>query len=383
LGQYPADPGPHPGAAGPHASEPTSGDAQDPWSAPGEGRKRKTLWLVVAGAVALVAVVAVGVFFVWGKISGNGETAADRQAAIEGAVRGYLEAVAEGDAVAALEYLAKPPDSTELLTDDVLAVSNKAAALTDIKVELSPSTGDQVEVAASYRLGGTQVDQTYTVTERDGSWAVVDGTATVDLSVSIGTLPLVVNGQPVPDASAVVLFPGSYTLTVAGDPGAYITLGAPFLVTGSGDVKAPTITATLTDDGVAAFRQAVRTSLEVCVASPNLESGCPGSGLDVPAIMNDGTVVTEVTEGTVVRTLSPELNAELDTLEPRLSGTNPARAFAVAPNGQLNIAVTGVQGGQPVSGDVRNGVTNAPGFQLGTPEVDMTDPALPVTWSGR
>lgn len=368
---------------GPYLPEPMPTAAQDPWVAPAEGRKRKVLWLVVAGAAALVVVVAVGAFFLWSKVSGDGgaQASADRQAAIESAVSGYLGAVAEGDSAAALELLAAEPDSTRLLTDDVLAASTEAAAMTDIKVRVGTSTGGEAEVRASYRLGGTDVDQTFTVTERDGTWLVVDGTATVDLSVSTGSLPLAVNGQAVPEASAVVLFPGSYTLTVAGDPGTYVTLGAAtFQVTSSDNVKVPTIAATLTDDGVAAFRQAVRASVDACVASPNLESGCPGSGLDVPVSMNDGTVTTE---GTVVRTLSAELSAELDALAPRLSGTNPDRAYVVAPNGLVNIAITGTRDGQTVAGDVLNAQTGQPGFQLGTPEVDMTDPALPVTWSGR
>ena len=388
LDRFPAGQEPYPGTAGPYSPtpRPTSRPAQDPWAEPDEGRGRKVLWLVVAGAVALV-VVAVGGFFVWDKVSGDGgvQAAADRQAAAEAAVTSYLEAIAQGDAATALEQLAEEPDSTWLLTDDVLAASNEAAALTGIKVRAGEATGGAVAVKASYRLGDTDVDQTFTVTERDGTgstaWAVVDGTATVDLSVATGALPLAVNGQAVTSTSAVVLFPGSYTLTVAGDPGAYITLGtATFQVTGSDDVKTPTIAATLTDDGVAAFRQAVRASVEACVASPNLESGCPGSGLDVPASMSDGTVTTE---GTVVRTLSAELSAELDALVPRLSGTNPARAYTVAPDGLVNIAITGTRNGQAVAGDVRNALTEQPGFQLGTPEVDMTDPALPVTWSGR
>ncbi len=388
LAQYPAAPAQYPataypGTPGSGSSEHPPGAAQDPWAAPDEGKKRKVLWLVVAGAAALVVVVAVGAFFMWGRLSGDGgaQASADRQVAIEGAVKGYLEAVAEGDAASALKHLAEEPDSTRLLTDDVLAASNKTAALTDIKVKVVTSTGDAVKVKASYRLGGKDVDQTFTVTERDDDWAVVDGTATVDLSVSTKGLPLAVNGQTVPDASAVVLFPGSYTLTVEGDPGVYITLGnATFQVTSADDVKVPTISAALTDDGAAAFRQAVRASVEACVASPNLASGCSGSGLDVPESMNDGTVTTE---GTVVRTLSPDLSAELDGLAPRLSGTNPSRAYAVAPNGLVNIAVTGTRDGQEVAGDVLNKDTGQPGFQLGTPEVDMTDPALPVTWSGR
>ena len=412
LDQYPAGPfdtrsaDPEPPSR-PQAPEPPyPGTAQDPWSAPAQ-RRRKGLWLVVAGAAAL-AVVAVGVLLLWGRFFGGSKddtakASADRVAAVESTVRGYLEAVASGDAATALGYLAEKPASTELLTDGVLAASNQTAALTGIDVTIvtpaaatgtptaptsasttalgTASADDTAEVTARYRLGDTDVDQTFTVVERGGSWKVVGGTATVDLSVSTGSLPLAVNGQAVSEASAAVLFPGSYTIAVTGDVATYLTLGtATFQVTDLTSTKAPTVSVALTDDGATAFRQAVRTAVDACVASPNLDSGCPGSGLDVPATMGDGTVTTE---GSVVRTLSPDLSAQIDALEPRLYPSNPSRAYATAPDGLVNIAISGTRGGQAVAGNVVNSSTNQPGFQLGTPEVDMTDPALPVTWSGR
>lgn len=378
-------PGAYPGPAGPYNSDPVlyPGAARDEWTAPDEeeDKKRKTLRLVLAGVVTLLVVFVAFLLLSpdGSKAQAEASASASREAAVETAVRGYLEAVARGDASRALDYLAEKPDSTELLTDDVLAASREAAKLTNVDVRARSGTGDSIEVKASYRLGDAGVDQTFTVKERNGSWKVVNGTATVDLSA--GDLPLAINGQAVSDSSAAVLFPGSYALTVAGDTGKYVTLETTtFQVTNLNKVKVPTISATLTEEGAAAFRQAVRAAVEACVASPNLDSGCKGSGLDVPAELGDGTAVAE---GTVVRTLSPELSAALDALAPRLYTTNPGRAYAAAPDGLVNLAITGTRDGQAVAGDITNAETGGPGFQLGTPEVDMSDPALPVTWSGR
>ncbi|MCL2092224.1 MAG: hypothetical protein FWH11_13665 [Micrococcales bacterium] len=386
-GQPPAVPGSYPGPAGPYTFDPmlSSDTTQDGQAAPSpedeKHQRQKRLRLVVVGALTLVLLLVI--LLLANTDSDEAQAAASASAsrvtAAEDAVRGYLGAVSRGDASKALDYLAEKPTSTELLTDDVLAQSYDAANFTDINVRGRSSTDDTVEVKARYRLGDAGVDQTFTVKEDKGSWKIVEGTATVDLSAAAGDLPLVVNGQKVKDSSQVVLFPGSYAITLTEEAEKYIRLGtATFQVTNLDKVTLPAISATLTDDGVAAFREAVRASVEACVASVNLDSGCAGSGLDVPARLANGTTVTE---GSVVRTLSPELSDALDALEPRLNTTNPAWAYATAPEGLVNIAISGTLDDQPVEGDVTNTATDAPGFSLGTPRVDILNQKLPVTWS--
>lgn len=381
-------PGSYPGPAGPYTFDPmlSSDTPQDGKATPAReerSQRQKVLRLAVVGASALV-VVLVGFLLLnsdGGEAEASASASASRVVAVESAVTGYLEAIARGDASGALGYLIEKPSSTELLTYQVLNESREAAKLTVTDVRARSSTGDTIEVKASYRLGEAGVDQTFTVKEDHGAWKIVDGTATVDLHIVTGDLPLAVNGQTVKDSSKVVLFPGSYALTLTGDAGKYITLGtATFQVTNLSNVKLPALAATLSDDGVTAFRQAVRAAVEACVASPNLDSGCKGSGLDVAAELPDGTVVTE---GTIVRTLSPELDAALDALAPRLNATNPAWAYAAASEALVNITFSGALGDQPVAGDLTNAATGAPGILLATPKVDMTNPELPVTWSNR
>ncbi len=388
AGQYPVVPGSYPGPAGPYTFDPMLSDAtaHDERAAPASperSQRQKMLRLTLVGVLTLVVALAVFLMASTGgsEAQASASASASRTAAAEGAVAGYLDAVARGDAGRALDYLAETPSSTALLTYDVLDQSREAAKLTVVDVRARSSSDDSVAVKANYRLGEAGVDQTFTVKEVGGSWKIVGGTATVDLSAVAGDLPLAVNGQAVKDSSKVVLFPGSYALTLTGDKGKYFTLGTTtFQVTNLDNVKLPAISAALTDDGVAAFRQAVRAAVDACVASPDLASGCPGSGLDLPAQLPDGTVITE---GSVVRTLSPELDAALNALVPRLSSTNPASAYAPVPEGLVNIAYTGTLGDQPAGGDLTNVRTGAPGFPLTTPRVDMTDPGLPVTWSDR
>jgi len=348
------------------------------WDAGSEKRRRRPLLAIAAGV--LVVALAAGGIWVW-KTKGSGpgpEASGDAAARV---VTDFLDAVAAGDATTAMGFLAEKPDSTELLTDDVLAASNAAGGLTNIDVAPGAFTDDTWHVKASFRLGSAGVDQVFEVTQQRGTWAVVTGTATVDLSGGAGTLPLAVNGQALSDSSTAVLFPGSYSITVAGDAAKYIALGtATFQVTSLEAVTPPTISPQLTAEGAAAFRRAVRSAVDACVASPNRESGCNDPVFDIPEVLSNGTVVTE---GTVERTLSPELDAALDALEPRLYKTNPGMAFAAAPDGLLHLAITGVLDGVTVQGLIQDGNTGALGFELHTPVVDMTNPALPVTWTGR
>ena len=378
-GAFPPPAGSYPGPAGPYSDAVTTpaSTSKDKKAAPvpDEGRRRKMLF-IVAGAL-VVLIVFVGILAAGSGGSSKESPAAGREAAAANAVRGYLAALAAGEATKALSYLDKKPASTELLTKAVLSASLEAAKLTDIDVRAGVSDKGVYKVKATFKLGNAGVDQTFEVKERSG-WKIVKGTVDVDLSASAGDLPLALNGQIVSDPSSVVLFPGSYALSLVGDTARYVSLGtATFQVTNLDKVKVPTLEPTLTAEGVAAFREAVREAVTACLASPDLDSGCPASGLDIPAELADGTVVTD---GTVQRAADEELDAALDALMPRLHPANPALAFASAPEGMVYLAFTATREGQTFEGNSLD-PDGEPGCRLGQPLVDMSD--LSVTWSGR
>ncbi|MCL2467837.1 MAG: hypothetical protein FWF02_04450 [Micrococcales bacterium] len=72
---------------------------------------------------------------------------------------------------------------------------------------------------------------------------------------------------------------------------------------------------TLTDEGVDAFRSAVRPAVDTCLASRMLAAGC---GLDVAPVLADGTVVDE---GSLTRTLAPGTEARIASPPAQPEGT--------------------------------------------------------------
>ena len=84
------------------------------------------------------------------------------------AVAGYLNAVAAGDADAALRRRAPVP-AGKFMTDQVLAASAKRAPITQISV---PDVEDPAAstVSASYRVGKTPVTVDYGVQQVGGVW---------------------------------------------------------------------------------------------------------------------------------------------------------------------------------------------------------------------
>ncbi|MDR3068775.1 MAG: hypothetical protein LBU50_04655 [Cellulomonas sp.] len=304
----------------------------------------------------------------------------DGKAAISQAPEQYFQAIADGDASAALDLLVAQPSSTELLTDDVLAASKKAAPISDITTTLESSSADEAQVAVVYQMGGEEVKQTLTVQKIDGAWKVEGGTATVDLTTTAtGSLPLELNGSPVEASSQVVLFPGSYTLTTTAP---YVVLSDnTFEITDLGSVEVSAATTTLTDDGATAFQTAVRGSVEACVAATTIAMDC--AWLPMSATLGNGT---ELADGTIQRTLTAEAQAWLDALDPTLDADDPALASVLQPDiGTVGVTVFahGTLNGQDVSGPIAvTGTDVEIVYPFGRPTVDMSDPDnLTVTWS--
>lgn len=376
-GAQPGGPGPAPDAplpyapqgAGPVPPGPYGPGPQYPAGPPGAGfappAKKKRVWLWVAIVLGVLLLVGAGVaaYLLFGKDDGK--------AAIDKTAQQFYQAIADGDAAAALDQLATKPSSTALLTDDVLAASKAAAPISDITTTVESSTADEAQVTVKYRMGGKDVEQTLALQKTDGVWKVAEGTATVDLSAGTGSLPLELNGTRLDATAQAVLFPGTYTLTT---PTPYVTLSDnTFEVTDLGSVKVSTVTATLTDDGVAAFQTVVRESVDACVAATTIEMDC--AWLPMGSTLSDGT---ELIDGTVQRTLSPEAQTWLDGLDPALDPDDPALASVPLPDiGTVGVTVFvhGMLNGREISGTI-DAV-----FPFGSPTVNMSDPDnLTVTW---
>ena len=128
------------------------------------------------------------------------------------AVTAYLQALAAGDAVAALSYAADPAPTGPLLTNEVLANPSIVPQLTEIHV---PVVDDQnvKSVSATYTLGSTAVNESFDVVKAGGTWKLSRAVKDIDLAFVVdGSVPVKINGVKVTEKSVAVL-PGSYAFT--------------------------------------------------------------------------------------------------------------------------------------------------------------------------
>jgi hypothetical protein len=182
-----------------------------------------------------------------------------------GVVRGYLQALAQGNSARALSFAESPPDDTSLLTDEVLAASNQRMPLTDIEVSDPDRTGT---VAVTYRRGGELVNTAFVTVEEGSKWRMRTVAAEVDLQASYPGFALIVNGVPVPSRS-IVVFPGSYQVRIDSE---YLQVdGGEFLVKNESGLKLNT-SIRLSAAGVAGFREAAKAKLEACRGQRSLEA---------------------------------------------------------------------------------------------------------------
>ena len=191
------------------------------------------------------------------------------------AVTAYLQALAAGDAVAALSYAAEPAPTGRLLTNEVLAESREHAALTDIDV---PVVEDQSakSVSATYTIGDSAVSESFDVVKVGDAWKLSRAVKDLDLSFIVdGSVPVKINGVRVTETSVAVL-PGSYAFTT----------GLPYVGYGSKNVvlvKSPYVEADtyriqsqLTKSGKKAVISATRKSYNNCLDEHSLNpKNCP------------------------------------------------------------------------------------------------------------
>jgi hypothetical protein len=199
-------------------------------------------------------------------------TAAPGASLASDAVRGYLEAVAAGDASAALAYADQPPRS-DLLTDAVLAESKRRAPITAIDV---PAVEDQnaSAVIANYKIGSTRVSHTYQVIRTGtGQWKLASATSVVEIDYQPGA-GMKINGAKLTGALPELL-PGSYAITTSSK---YVKVGsASFVVKGAGTaIERHATPASLTKAGKKRATSAARKDLKRCLGTRSIApKNCP------------------------------------------------------------------------------------------------------------
>jgi hypothetical protein len=296
--------------------------------------------------------------------TGGGGAAGDSPSVV---VTDYLTAISEGDAETALGLLADEPQDDTLLTDDVLSASAELGAITGITILDEVTDTGSATVTASYELGGTSVDTEFSLLDYDddGVWEINGGLGYLPLGQFDG-LDVTVNGQPA-EGDELQVFPGTYELatdlpnfTIEGTSTIVVT--DPYSSADFSDT-----TAALSEAGLAQFRSLVRAAVDACIASTSLVAGC---GLDLQPTLDDGT---QLTDGTITRTLPADTITTLDSLEATLSYDNPTLAQGDY-IGSIDVEAPCTQNGQ-------TGVCSLLfGPSLGSPSIDMAAENPTVLW---
>jgi hypothetical protein len=249
-------------------------------------KSRRPLILAVAAACAVLAVVLVVVLVV--NIGGGGSdggASTPREAA-----KGYLEALARGDAAAALAFGQSVPPSKDLLTNDVLARQLKAAPITGIEIlDDGAPVGDDARVHVSAKFGGQHSDTKLVMRRTGGGWKLVDAAVKLDYSDyqrrNPGAKDLTIFGQRATDP--VYVFPG-WVDHDSSNSNLVVNASEPLLDQLETFLQYGDVHVDLSPNGQDAINTVLTEDLAKCTASNRLApSGCP---LKVdPASFVDGT----------------------------------------------------------------------------------------------
>lgn len=311
----------------PYASQ-QPGYPATPYAMPPGPRPRRTGLVILFGVLGLCLVLVVGGLLLRPgpaitSIPGGPGTAANptsggtavAAASASDAVRGYLEALAAGDATTALGYAANDPEDATLLTDDVLAAGNAVAPISDIEVDPS-AVARHADVTARYRLGVQEVESTYSVSQTGAGWRLDDVAGEVTVTQLRG-LQISVNGIGIKTSDSITLFPGSYRLASA--DGRYQLSRGDFVLRSAIDRPSLDTQATLTDSGRSAIRSATQKRLSACIKENKaLPSDDCGFGVDL--------VVRGTGKKIKAKTVRWRITSGADTLKsfkPKLDSGNP------------------------------------------------------------
>jgi hypothetical protein len=339
-GSYPTPPGAYPNQPGgpggypPQPGQPGPGGAIPPPTGKGSSR----VFLIVGAIVLALIIIGVGAAVLVNRNTETTTSPVDPTATggpggsapptggsstapppastkADQSVKAYLEALAAGNAAAALSLAKDQPTDKTFLTDAVLAESNKRAPITEIAVSPPDSEYDS-SIEASYKMGDQQVNETFTVQKQGENYLLYDVTQDVNLeTIRSRTLPLQINGVGV-TADKVDLFPGSYALTTGNNYIAYG--GGPLVITGPTDyASAYDHRPAITEAGTKAVVAAARTKLAGCAKEAKLKpSGCPFLNIRENSGQN-------VNESSIRRRI---LEDPFSNVEPRLDYRDPAIA---------------------------------------------------------
>lgn len=240
---------------------------------PPQPRNRKPLiiGLSVGGALLLVIIVVVSIV----AFSGG-----DEKSTAGAAVKGYLEALAKGDAAKALSFSNDKPANTEFLTNDILKKQIAKWPITDIKILSDDGSYGFGRVHVSAKFGDKVSDEEITVKKSGKEWMIEHAAIKMDPKNAIlnneAMKTLTVFGKPIGD-TPVYVFPGwvemgSENPNLSADPKKPFLLKELYM----GDAYLSDVEFSLSSKGEKAVSKAISNKLAQCTASTSLRPpDCP------------------------------------------------------------------------------------------------------------
>lgn len=247
---------------------------QMPPPRPRRSSNRRAVILTVAGAVIAIVVIVTGIVVATHSSGPAGPASAGDT------VRGYLEALARGNAQAALSYAISPPPDTTLLTNDVLKKQQEKAPISDIRIVESTDTG-RVHVLANF--GDNALDETLFLKQSgDGSWKLEAAALPVDFKKDEAgdgrTLidAVTLFGTPIPASGRPYVFPGPVEFGTS-NPNIAVDIANPVYLLGNLQYGVNVdYSFTITAAGKDAVKKAMMPLVQQCAKSVELSPpGCP------------------------------------------------------------------------------------------------------------
>jgi len=195
----------------------------------------------------------------------------------QAAVRGFLQALAAGNASDALSFVSQSPSEMTFLTDAALAASSNYQITSIVATKDDASTKQNGLVDATFNIGSTPYTVQYQVDLVGKYYFIENAFAHLNLSdLYVSGLDMTMNGiylSQFNNLTDVPAFPGVYTVAIASNPLLTITSDTSFTVI-SGDHSTPTVDIELAAGAQDKFAAAADEKLKSCMAENTTLTTC-------------------------------------------------------------------------------------------------------------
>lgn len=299
-------------------------------------------------STAAVVVVATAALIIVPRIMGGSEdtsaTSAQHQEAARLVGLRYLEALARGDATAAVALSASPPAATRWLTSDVLRAQLAATPITNIAASVAPSRlgadpAQEQYVVLSAKFGSTLSQARVGAQRKGDQWKLDTTTVAIDIGRS-GPANAALKAVAVWDvatdgASPIAVFPGALRVSSSNRYVEVTASPSPVLLDALTDTSAHPIVepvVSLNDAGRQAAQEAIDNWIHYCFNGGALPADC--------AHLDSGNTTLSVTgRGDFTKTV---MNFDATTMVVSVSGTVTYPAQAPGdPSATLNANTVG------------------------------------------